>query len=63
MNVTIASASEEQAQTAREVDRNLVAIKDFGTQNATGALQVNASSNELARIATDLNSMVGNFRV
>jgi len=63
MNLTIASASEEQAQTAREVDRNLVAIKDFSTQNATGALQVSASSNELARIATDLNGMVNRFQL
>jgi methyl-accepting chemotaxis protein len=61
MNLTIASASEEQAQTAREVDRNLVAIKDFGSQNATGALQTSASSNDLARIATELNAMVGQF--
>ncbi len=61
MNLTIASASEQQAQTAREVDRNLVAIKDFGLQNAAGALQTSTSSNELARIATELNTMVGGF--
>jgi methyl-accepting chemotaxis protein len=63
MNLTIASASEQQAQTAREVDRNLVAIKDFGLQNAAGASQTSTSSNELARIATELNSMVGGFKL
>lgn len=63
MNITIASASEEQAATAREVDRNLVTIRDGAAQNAAGAAQTNASSNELARIATDLNAMVGRFRL
>jgi len=63
MNLTIASASEQQAATAREVDKNLVAIRDIADQNATGALQTNASSNELARIATELNGMVNQFKL
>jgi methyl-accepting chemotaxis protein len=63
MNLTIASASEQQTLTAREVDRNLVAIRDVAAQNAAGAAQTNASSNELARIATDLNAMVRQFRL
>ncbi|MGE4407999.1 MAG: methyl-accepting chemotaxis protein, partial [Pseudomonas sp.] len=37
MNLVIASAAEEQAQVAREVDRNLVAIRDISEQSATGA--------------------------
>jgi len=63
MNLTIASASEEQAATAREVDKNLVAIRDIADQNATGAHQTSAASNDLARIATELNMMVGRFRL
>jgi methyl-accepting chemotaxis protein len=63
MNLTIASASEEQTLTAREVDRNLVAIRDVAAQNAAGAAETSASSNELARIATDLNAMVNRFRL
>ncbi|MGF6556152.1 methyl-accepting chemotaxis protein [Pseudomonas sp. S30_BP2TU TE3576] len=60
-NLVIASAAEEQAQVAREVDRNLVNIRDLSVQSATGANQTSAASNELSRLAVDLNTMVGRF--
>ena len=62
-NLVIASAAEEQAQVAREVDRNLVNIRDLSTQSATGANQTSAASNELSRLAVDLNGMVARFRL
>lgn len=60
-NLVIASAAEEQAQVAREVDRNLVNIRDLSVQSATGASQTSAASSELSRLAVDLNGMVGRF--
>ena len=60
-NLVIASASQEQAQVSREVDRNLVNIRDLATQSATGAHQTSAASNELSRLALDLNGMVARF--
>jgi methyl-accepting chemotaxis protein len=60
-NLVIASAAEEQAQVAREVDRNLVNIRDLSVQSATGANQTSAASSELSRLALDLNNMVGRF--
>ncbi|NSX10332.1 methyl-accepting chemotaxis protein [Pseudomonas lini] len=60
-NLVIASAAEEQAQVAREVDRNLVNIRDLSVQSATGANQTSSASNELSRLALDLNNMVGRF--
>jgi len=63
MNLVIASAAEEQAQVAREVDRNLVAIRDISEQSATGAQQTSVASDELARLATQLNRLVGRFRL
>lgn len=63
MNLVIASAAEEQAQVAREVDRNLVAIRDISEQSATGAQQTSVASDELARLATQLNQLVGRFRL
>ncbi|GFM61788.1 methyl-accepting chemotaxis protein [Pseudomonas cichorii] len=60
-NLVIASAAEEQAQVAREVDRNLVNIRDLSAQSTTGANQTTAASNELSRLAVDLNSMVSRF--
>ncbi|WPP00295.1 methyl-accepting chemotaxis protein [Pseudomonas sp. HR96] len=62
-NLVIASAAEEQAQVAREVDRNLVNIRDLSTQTAAGAHQTSAASSELSRLAVDLNGMVAKFRV
>ena len=60
-NLVIASASEEQAQVSREVDRNLVNIRDLATQSAAGANQTSAASHELSRLAVDLNAMVARF--
>ncbi|MCF5712029.1 methyl-accepting chemotaxis protein [Pseudomonas tremae] len=60
-NMVIASAAEEQAQVAREVDRNLVNIRDLSAQSTTGANQTSAASTELSRLAVDLNSMVSRF--
>ncbi|WP_313520026.1 methyl-accepting chemotaxis protein [Pseudomonas sp.] len=62
-NLQIATASEEQAHVAREVDRNLVSIRDLSVQSAAGAQQSAAACSELARLAIDLNALVGRFRV
>jgi methyl-accepting chemotaxis protein len=62
-NQTIASAAEEQATVAREVDKNLVNIRDLSVQTSAGANQTSASSTELARLAEQLNQLVNEFRV
>ncbi|WP_425326743.1 methyl-accepting chemotaxis protein [Pseudomonas saudiphocaensis] len=62
-NLVIASASEEQAQVAREVDRNLVNIRDLSLQSSAGANQTSAASQELSRLAIDLNNLVARFRI
>ncbi|MEQ7918330.1 methyl-accepting chemotaxis protein [Xanthomonas sp. WHRI 1810A] len=62
-NLVIASAAEEQAQVAREVDRNLVNIQDLSTQTAAGANQTSASSQELSRLAVSFNTLVAQFRL
>ncbi|WP_028237920.1 methyl-accepting chemotaxis protein [Stutzerimonas azotifigens] len=62
-NLVIASASEEQAQVAREVDRNLVNIRDLAVQTSTGANQTSAASQDLSRLAVNLNTLVGRFQL
>ncbi len=62
-NLVIASAAEEQAQVAREVDRNLVNIRDLSVGSAAGAEQTSAASGELSRLAVDLNTLVARFRI
>ncbi|WP_019361670.1 methyl-accepting chemotaxis protein, partial [Pseudomonas asplenii] len=62
-NLLIATASEEQANVAREVDRNLVNIQDLSTQTAAGANQTSASSQELSRLAISFNNLVTTFKL
>jgi methyl-accepting chemotaxis protein len=62
-NLLIASASEEQAQVAREVDRNLLNIQDLSTQTAAGANQTSASSQELSQLAVSFNVLVAQFKL
>ncbi len=62
-NLVIASASEEQANVAREVDRNLTNIRDLSQQTATGADQTSSASQELSRLAIDLSGIVQRFKI
>ncbi|MDP5292343.1 methyl-accepting chemotaxis protein [Oceanimonas sp. CHS3-5] len=63
MNLVIASAAEEQAQVAREIDRNLVTISSIAEQSATGVTQTSSASDELARLAGQMSQLVGRFRL
>nr|WP_050586596.1 MULTISPECIES: methyl-accepting chemotaxis protein [Pseudomonas syringae group] len=60
-NLLIASAAEQQAQVASEVDRNLSSIRDLSSQTASGAQQTTVASNALSMLASDLNLMVQRF--
>jgi methyl-accepting chemotaxis protein len=62
-NLVIASAAQQQAQVAQEVDGNLVNIRELASQNAAGATQTSAASQELSRLAVSLNGLVSNFVV
>lgn len=62
-NLTIASAAEEQATVAREVDKNLIQIRDLSMQTAAGANQTNASSTELAKLAEQLKALILRFKI
>jgi methyl-accepting chemotaxis protein len=62
-NLGIASATEEQAQVAREVDRNLTSIRDLSMQSSAAANQTSAASSELSQLAVGLNQVVLKFRV
>ncbi|MET0610731.1 MAG: methyl-accepting chemotaxis protein [Pseudomonas caspiana] len=62
-NLVIASASEEQAQVAREIDRNLVNIRDLSIQTSEGAGQIDSASQSLSGLSHDLKTMVGRFQL
>ena len=61
--MVIASAAEEQAKVAREVDKNIVNISDLASQSAAGAQQTSASAHELSRLAVELNNLLTRFKV
>jgi methyl-accepting chemotaxis protein len=61
-NQQIATASEEQAHVAREVDRALVSIRNLAQESSAGTQQTLAASHELSELAVNLNRMVARFR-
>jgi methyl-accepting chemotaxis protein len=62
-NMLIASATEQQALVARQVDRTLVTIRDLSSQSSVGATQTSSASQELARLAAVLNGLVTKFAI
>ncbi len=62
-NTASASAAEQQAQVAKEVDKNLVNLRDLAANTATGADQTRSSSRDLASLADNLNRLVKRFEV
>lgn len=62
-NLSIASAAEEQAAVAQEVDRSLVAIHDLSAQTSSGADETQVSSQHLASLAEGLNDLLQRFKL
>ncbi|WP_422394199.1 methyl-accepting chemotaxis protein [Pseudomonas poae] len=62
-NMMIATAAEEQAQVAREVDRNLVSIRDLSSEASEGSNQTAIATAELTKLATDLNQLTRQFKL
>jgi len=62
-NLVIASATEQQAHVAREVDRNLINIRDLSLQNSAGSEQTSTASRALSSLAANMQGMVARFQV
>lgn len=62
-NLVVATAAEQQANVAREVDRNLSNIHELSTQTAAGFSQTSASSHELSLLAISFSDLVGKFKL
>ncbi|NAS98165.1 methyl-accepting chemotaxis protein [Pseudomonas syringae pv. actinidifoliorum] len=61
-NLQIATASEQQAHVARDVDRSLISIRDLAVQSSEGTRQTLIASNELSQLAVNLNDLVLRFK-
>ncbi|MDH5370552.1 MAG: methyl-accepting chemotaxis protein, partial [Gammaproteobacteria bacterium] len=63
MNIQIASAAEEQSATTEEMNKNIININQLADETAGSAEQSTAASSELSKLATDLQSLVGQFKI
>jgi methyl-accepting chemotaxis protein len=63
MSEQIACAAEQQNAVSEEINRNIVSINDIATHSVTSSAQIEQASIDLARMATELHNLVGNFKV
>ncbi|NLJ92260.1 MAG: methyl-accepting chemotaxis protein [Aeromonadales bacterium] len=63
MNTSIASAAEQQSAVAEEINRNVTNINDATLQVSESTEQTRHSSGKLARLAEQLQSQLGHFKV
>lgn len=60
-NSLIATACEEQALVAKEIDRSIIRIRDLSVHSAVRSDQTRAASQDLAQIAVDLKQRLDGF--
>lgn len=62
-NIQIASAAEQQATVADDINRKILDISDVAVQTSAGAEQTASTSRELANLAEQLQLQVGRFKL
>ncbi|MDP4497251.1 methyl-accepting chemotaxis protein [Vibrio cholerae] len=63
INAQVATASEEQSQVTKDINRNLSNIYELVSQNVTGITQSAAASHELSDLAEQQHQQLQHFRV
>ena len=63
MNTMIASAAEEQTSVAEEMNKNIVNISQLSHDTAGAAEQTTSASTELSKLASQLESLVNQFKL
>lgn len=59
----IASATEEMSTTSEQISSDILTIANVSKETSSGSSQIAQASSELARLATDLTSIGGQFRI
>ncbi len=62
MNQQIAAAAEEQSAVAENISESVTRVHDIGEQSASASEQTASASAELARLGTELQALVKQFR-
>ena len=63
MNKQIANAANEQGSVASEINQNINIISEIGEQTSQGAQQTANASQKMAQLASQLQNLVGQFKV
>jgi len=63
MSSHIATATEQQGAVAEEMGRNIARINEMTSENALAAEKTAHSGHDMAHVATELQELVGQFRV
>lgn len=63
MSTHVASAAEEQGLVSEEINRNITRVSDLSEDNLHGSEQISIASQNLATLATQLNTIVQRFKV
>jgi len=63
MSSHIATAAEAQSTVANSMDSSIIRINEMTSENAQAAEKTANSGHEMAKIATNLQNMVGRFRI
>ncbi|KAA8692889.1 Histidine kinase, HAMP region: chemotaxis sensory transducer [Pseudomonas caricapapayae] len=63
MSQQISAAAEQQSAVTDEINRSVLSVRDIADQSASATEQSAASTVELARLGSDLQSMVARFRI
>jgi methyl-accepting chemotaxis protein len=63
LNTQIASAAEQQASVAEEINRSIVSINEVADETSLGMREAAMSSNQLTQYASQLQSLVERFEV
>jgi len=63
MSQQISAAAEQQSSVTEEINRSVLSVRDIADQSASATEQSAASTVELARLGSDLQSMVARFKI
>ena len=63
MNTQIATAAEEQSKVADEINRNVTTISEIADKTSEGAKQTSQVSEDLVKLAKQMEELVGRFKL
>ena len=63
MNLQIATAAEQQSSVAEEINRSVLNVRDVADQSAEAAQETAASTAQLAQLGSELQTLIGRFKV